>query len=134
MIGVRSDPDSSLVLANQSRGRESIHDWHLAVHQHCIKATLAEQVDCLGAIDCMNGIDAHALKRSRRDKRVDSVVLDKQHRLAASAASALGETTGSVREGNACSLHSGSSRRTVKTLPRPTVLLTRTVPPMAWAS
>ena len=83
MIGVRDWPELGFEFPNQPRRSESVHHWHFTVHQDGVELAFTIEVYGLVAVGGMNGNHAHAFQRGGRDEGIDSVVLDKQHRLAA---------------------------------------------------
>ncbi|OIQ87433.1 hypothetical protein GALL_306840 [mine drainage metagenome] len=78
--GTRS-PFMLFLLADSGGGLETVHFWHLAIHQHQGKLLLLQHFKSFAAIGRQPHQIAQALQLAQRHILVDRIVLHQQHRL-----------------------------------------------------
>jgi hypothetical protein len=63
-----------------ARGDEAVHDRHLAIHEHHVELLFLQRVERLDAVAGVHGVATQPLQHLERQRAVDHVVLDQQHR------------------------------------------------------
>ncbi len=73
-------PPQVRIPANLAGRGEAVHDRHLTIHQHSVKAPLLkQQTQGLRTVRRQHHLDSHALQQALQHFLVEPVVLDHQH-------------------------------------------------------